>query len=249
MNNADPSTEFYAALPSFAEFDDFAEFDAYASVPDDWVVLCGDIRGSTRAIEEGRYRQVNMVGAAVITAVLNACAGYEIPFVFGGDGGLAVVPGPARDRVHPGELPFAAGEVDGCADLRPVHPRGVRRVDHQLGLVVGAVGLLDQRPGEVEERLAALQMLLGGQGHGEKKRRSDEATKGEEKSQESTGRRHHGIMASREKGRDEGRGKREERRGKREERPRGPPFIDHRASFLFFSALVPRIDGDVDERT
>jgi hypothetical protein len=98
MNNADPSTEFYAALPSFAEFDDFAEFDAYASVPDDWVVLCGDIRGSTRAIEEGRYKQVNMVGAAVITAVLNACAGYEIPFVFGGDGGLAVVPGPARDR-------------------------------------------------------------------------------------------------------------------------------------------------------
>ncbi len=98
MNNADPSTEFYAALPSFAEFDDFAEFDAYASVPDDWVVLCGDIRGSTRAIEEGRYKQVNMVGAAVITAVLNACAGHQIPFVFGGDGGLAVVPGPARDR-------------------------------------------------------------------------------------------------------------------------------------------------------
>ncbi len=98
MNNADPSIEFYAALPSFSEFDDFAEFDAYAPVPDDWVVLCGDIRGSTRAIEEGRYKQVNMVGAAVITAVLNACAGYQIPFVFGGDGGLAAVPGPARDR-------------------------------------------------------------------------------------------------------------------------------------------------------
>ncbi len=98
MNNADRSTEFYSALPSFSEFDDFAEFDAYAPVPDDWVVLCGDIRGSTRAIEEGRYKQVNMVGAAVITAVLNACAGYQIPFVFGGDGGLAAVPGPLRDR-------------------------------------------------------------------------------------------------------------------------------------------------------
>jgi hypothetical protein len=58
------------------------------------VVLCGDIRGSTRAIEDGRYKQVNMVGAAVITAVLNACAGTQIPFVFGGDGGLAVVPEP-----------------------------------------------------------------------------------------------------------------------------------------------------------
>jgi hypothetical protein len=97
MSDAAPSTDFYAALPSFSEFDDFTEFDAYAPVPDDWVVLCGDIRGSTQAIAEGRYKQVNMVGAAVITAVLNACAGYRIPFVFGGDGGLAVVPGPARD--------------------------------------------------------------------------------------------------------------------------------------------------------
>jgi hypothetical protein len=30
--------------------------------------------------------------------VLNACAEIQIPFVFGGDGGLAVVPGLARDR-------------------------------------------------------------------------------------------------------------------------------------------------------
>ncbi len=98
MNSADPSSEFYAALASFSDFDDFTEFDAYAPVPGDWVVLCGDIRGSTRAIEEGRYKQVNMVGAAVITAVLNACAGTQIPFVFGGDGGLAVVPGPLLPR-------------------------------------------------------------------------------------------------------------------------------------------------------
>ncbi|MFQ5565838.1 MAG: DUF3095 domain-containing protein [Paracoccaceae bacterium] len=93
MNSTVPPSQFYAALPSFSDFDDFAEFAAYAPVPGDWVVLCGDIRGSTRAIEEGRYKQVNMVGAAVITAVLNACAGTQIPFVFGGDGGLAVVPG------------------------------------------------------------------------------------------------------------------------------------------------------------
>ncbi|HUS52677.1 MAG TPA: DUF3095 family protein [Thermohalobaculum sp.] len=98
MTDPSSSTEFYAALPSFSEFDDFTEFDAYAPVPDDWVVLCGDIRGSTQAIAEGRYKQVNMVGASVITVVLNACAGYQIPFVFGGDGGFAVVPAPARDH-------------------------------------------------------------------------------------------------------------------------------------------------------
>lgn len=93
MSNGAQSTSFYAALPAFGEFDRFTEFDAYAPLPDDWVVLCGDIRGSTRAIAEGRYKQVNMVGAAVITAVLNACPGVELPFVFGGDGGLAAVPG------------------------------------------------------------------------------------------------------------------------------------------------------------
>jgi hypothetical protein len=98
MKDPEGSAGFYAALPGFSDFAGFADFDAYAPVPDDWVVLCGDIRGSTRAIEEGRYKQVNMVGAAVITAVLNACADHEIPFVFGGDGGLAVVPGEACDR-------------------------------------------------------------------------------------------------------------------------------------------------------
>ena len=85
--------EFYADLPVFTEFDGFAEFAAYAPVPEDWVVLCGDVQGSTRAIAEGRYKQVNMVGAAVITAVLNVCGRAQVPFVFGGDGGLAVVPG------------------------------------------------------------------------------------------------------------------------------------------------------------
>ena len=86
---------FYADLPSFSEFGGVADFSAYAPVPDDWVVLTGDIRGSTEAIAAGRYKQVNMVGAAVITAVLNACPEHDLPFVFGGDGGMAVVPGPA----------------------------------------------------------------------------------------------------------------------------------------------------------
>lgn len=89
---------FYAALPGFAEFDAFTEFNAYAPLPEDWVVLCGDIRGSTRAIAEGRYKAVNMVGAAVITAVLNACRGTEVPFAFGGDGGVVAVPDAARGR-------------------------------------------------------------------------------------------------------------------------------------------------------
>ena len=88
-------TDFYARLEPFHAFDDFAAFETYAPVPDDWVVLAGDVIGSTEAIAAGRYKAVNMVGAAVITSVLNACPGLDVPFIFGGDGGAVIVP-PSR---------------------------------------------------------------------------------------------------------------------------------------------------------
>lgn len=87
------SDDFYARLEPFHLFEQIADLGAYSPVPDDWVVMIGDITGSTRAIAEGRYKSVNMVGAATITAVLNACNGSDVPFVFGGDGGVVVVPG------------------------------------------------------------------------------------------------------------------------------------------------------------
>jgi hypothetical protein len=87
------SERFYADLPPFSEFEGFAEFGAYRPLPEDWVVLAGDVRGSTAAIADGRYKAVNMVGAAVITAVLNACRDLDLPFAFGGDGGVVAVPG------------------------------------------------------------------------------------------------------------------------------------------------------------
>ena len=87
------SETFYADLAAFSDFERFAEFDAYARAPDDWVVMVGDIVESTAAIADGRYKAVNMVGAAVIKAVLNGVKGLELPYVFGGDGGAVAVPG------------------------------------------------------------------------------------------------------------------------------------------------------------
>ena len=84
---------FYNELVPFSDFAEFVDFKAYEPVPDDWIVMIADVRGSTRAIEEGRYKDVNMVGAASITAVLNVCGEIEVPFVFGGDGGTVIVPG------------------------------------------------------------------------------------------------------------------------------------------------------------
>lgn len=91
------TSNFYRDLPSFRDFARCFEFDAYVPVPGDWVVVMSDVRGSTQAIHDGRYKDVNMVGAATITAVLNACPGTEIPFVFGGDGATLVVPGKFRE--------------------------------------------------------------------------------------------------------------------------------------------------------
>ena len=88
---------FYNELVPFSDFAEFVDFKAYEPVPDDWIVMIADVRGSTRAIEEGRYKDVNMVGAASMTGVLNVCGEIEVPFVFGGDGGTVIVPGSLRE--------------------------------------------------------------------------------------------------------------------------------------------------------
>jgi hypothetical protein len=83
---------FYAALPDFADFAEFTDPAHYHAAPSDWLVVVTDIEGSTRAIAEGRYKDVNMLAAAGIVAVLNVVDGMEIPFVFGGDGATLLVP-------------------------------------------------------------------------------------------------------------------------------------------------------------
>jgi len=47
--------------------------------------------GSTAAIGDGRYKAVNMAGAAVISAIQNAVGNQTLPYVFGGDGALVAV--------------------------------------------------------------------------------------------------------------------------------------------------------------
>ena len=76
-------------------FTDFADaFDAahYKPVPNDWAIAVSDIISSTEAIAAGRYKDVNMAGAATIACVLNACGRDDLPFAFGGDGAVVLVP-------------------------------------------------------------------------------------------------------------------------------------------------------------
>ena len=74
--------------------------DNYTPLPDDWHIALCDVRNSTAAVEAGRYKNVNTVGAAVITAMLNAAKGVEIPFIFEGDGAMLCVPPQLRDATR-----------------------------------------------------------------------------------------------------------------------------------------------------
>lgn len=96
MTTSDTSG-FYDALPRLTSFADLTDPASYAPLPDDWHVGCADIVASTKAIAEGRYKTVNMVGAAVISAQINRADGRAFPFIFGGDGAaFACAPGDAE---------------------------------------------------------------------------------------------------------------------------------------------------------
>ncbi|WP_306149559.1 MULTISPECIES: DUF3095 family protein [unclassified Roseibium] len=84
--------DFYSELPSCQDFKSDNIRNDFIPVPEDWVVLTADIVRSRDAINAGRYKHVNMVGAAVIAAVLNKIDRERVPFVFGGDGAVVVVP-------------------------------------------------------------------------------------------------------------------------------------------------------------
>ncbi len=83
---------FYHELEAFDDFAGIANPDHYAVAPDGWYVVIADVEGSTRAIAEGRYKNVNLIGAASINAVLNVTERGLIPYVFGGDGATLLIP-------------------------------------------------------------------------------------------------------------------------------------------------------------
>ena len=71
----------------------------YAPVPEDWLVVVADIVGSSQAVADGRYEEVNYLGAACIVAVNNVLGDVSVPSVFGGDGATLAVPRSKRDQV------------------------------------------------------------------------------------------------------------------------------------------------------
>ena len=104
---ANDDLDFYAAIPVFDSFADVTKPSSYRPLPEDWMIGFSDVVGSTKAIAEGRYKAVNMVGAGVIAAVANALARRPFAFVFGGDG--------ASFAVSPEDAPLATEALKAMA--------------------------------------------------------------------------------------------------------------------------------------
>ncbi len=68
--------------------------EVFCVVPPEWQVIVTDIQGSTKAVAEGRYRDVNTIAASCVIACLNIAKkqGIQIPFFYGGDGATLLVP-------------------------------------------------------------------------------------------------------------------------------------------------------------
>ncbi|MGV6805852.1 MAG: DUF3095 domain-containing protein [Ruegeria sp.] len=83
---------FYDRVPITRDFRALSDPAHFTPVPDDWIVGVADIVDSTGEIARGRYKTVNTVGAAVISAMINGLNGQDFPYVFGGDGAGFAIP-------------------------------------------------------------------------------------------------------------------------------------------------------------
>ncbi|MEW2918727.1 DUF3095 domain-containing protein [Ruegeria sp. ANG10] len=96
----DAQAAFYDSLPLQRDFTRLAQPARFTAVPDDWALGVADIVDSTGEIANGRYKTVNMVGAAVISGMINGLKGQEFPYVFGGDGAGFAIPASAVDTAR-----------------------------------------------------------------------------------------------------------------------------------------------------
>ena len=96
--NQTASSAFYEGLPIIRDFHALARAKPYTPLPEDWVLGLADIQDSSGLIDAGKYKLVNTVGAAVISAQMNAFPDCRFPFVFGGDGAAFAMPGEWQEQ-------------------------------------------------------------------------------------------------------------------------------------------------------
>ena len=121
--------DFFAGLPLLSDSRDAFDVARYRKAPDDWEMAVTDIVDSTAAIAKGRHKTVNFVAAMCIAALRNLCAPTRIPFLFGGDGAVVMVP----------------PEYAAKARTELARVRGMAARDFELAMRVGLVAVKELR--------------------------------------------------------------------------------------------------------
>ncbi len=91
---------YYADLPPIHSLEDATRSSSYHPAPDHWALAITDVQNSTKAIADGRYKDVNAIAAASIAALINALPHIDLPFVFGGDGTSLLFPADQQTAVE-----------------------------------------------------------------------------------------------------------------------------------------------------
>ncbi len=107
---------FYASLPTLSTFESAVDQAGYRPLPDRWLIGLTDVVASTAAVAEGRYKAVNLAGAAVVSALANAKHTLDFPYVFTGDGMACAVPPEEGDLLEQ-TLATSVGWVGAALDL------------------------------------------------------------------------------------------------------------------------------------
>ncbi|MFK7854418.1 MAG: DUF3095 domain-containing protein [Granulosicoccus sp.] len=139
------TSDFFNSIPKITQFIGVIDEQNFTPAPNDWLIVIADIRGSTQAVKDGRYKDVNMIGGAVICAVQNATGTRDWPFVFGGDGATLLINPAARSSV----------------EAALVRTRTMAREDFDLDLRIGIVPISTVRKLDTDVLVARYEVSPG----------------------------------------------------------------------------------------
>ncbi len=123
---------------TYRKFSSILDRSIYEPLPDDWIIGLTDVVGSTVAIQEGRYKDVNFLGVSIIAAVGNTIGSFDFPFSFGGDGATFALPGVFRPQAE--------------AALRQIERFSLNRFS--LSMRAGLISLQEIRRNDRDVRIA-----------------------------------------------------------------------------------------------
>lgn len=94
------SDQFYSSLPVLGSFFEVSDPELYQPLPDDWYIGVTDIVDSSKAIDDDKYKWVNILGASPIIGLMNETEKADIPFSFAGDGCSVCFPPSLLEQVQ-----------------------------------------------------------------------------------------------------------------------------------------------------